>query len=361
MTMVDEQTLHDALRASADEFVVSRDAMTRILDEARADEPERTSRSVSSLMPQSKKVRVLSFGVAALILASAVAVPLMRGETPAPKIQGSAFGRPGALSPVTVSGAQAFVNTETPSAANSKRVTLTATGLSGKTVTTKIESSGYVNLTVGVGNVPSALKRLTALVQDDHGFVESSNAQLGSKARNSSAAGTIVLEVPQSTFTLLVAQVQDVGHATSVNTSSDNVTTQYVDLQSRITALNVSLRQYFAIMTRATTITAILAVQNQINNIQNQIQQNEGQLKTLNNLTTYSDLTVYLSATGHHGAAGPRTGFKKAWHDGVSGFVAGFQWLIRLAGPLFFALLMLGVLYGLVRFGRRALLRRKLQ
>jgi hypothetical protein len=361
MTMVDEQTLRDALRASADEFVASHDAMTRILDEARADEPERISRSVSSLMPQSKKVRVLSFSVAALILACAIAVPLMRGETPAPKIQGSAFGQPGALAPVTVSGAQAFVNTENPSAANAKKVTLTATGLSGKTDTTKIESSGYVNLTVGVGNVPSALKRLTALVQGDHGFVESSNAQLGSKARNSSAAGTIVLEVPQSTFTLLVAQVQGVGHATTVNTSSDNVTTQYVDLQSRITALNVSLHQYIAIMTRATTITAILAVQSQINNIQNQIQQNEGQLKTLNDLTTYSDLTVYLSATGHHSAAGPRTGFNKAWHDGVSGFVAGFQWLIRLAGPLLFALLMLGVLYALIRFGRRALLRRKLQ
>jgi hypothetical protein len=191
--------------------------------------------------------------------------------------------------------------------------------------------------------------------------VESSNAQLGSRSRNSSATGTIVLEVPQSTFTLLVAQVQGVGHATSVNTSSDNVTAQYVDLQSRITALNVSLRQYFAIMTRATTIPAILAVQNQINNIQNQIQQNEGQLKTLNNLTTYSDLTVYVSATGHHAASGPRTGFSKAWHDSVSGFVAGFQWLIRLAGPLLFAVVMLGVLYALVRFGRRARLRRKLQ
>jgi hypothetical protein len=355
MTMVDEQALRDALRTSADEFVVSHDAMTRILDEARVDEPERTPRSVSSLMPQSRKVRALSFSVAALILATAIAVPLMRGETPAPKIQGSAFRQPGALAPAAASGAQALVN------ANSKNVTLTATGLHGKTVTTKIESNGYVNLTVGVGNVPSALQRLTALVQGDHGFVESSNAQLGSKERDSSAAGTVVLEVPQSTFTLLVAQVQGVGHATSVNTSSDNVTTQYVDLQSRITALKVSLRQYFAIMTRATTITAILAVQNQINNIQNQIQQNEGQLKTLNNLTTYSDLTVYLSATGHHGAAGPRTGFNKAWHDSVSGFVAGFQWLIRLAGPLLFALVMLGVLYALVRFGRRALLRRKLQ
>jgi uncharacterized protein DUF4349 len=358
MTMVDEQTLRDALKASADEFEISQGAVTRILDEASAEEPGKTSRSITSLIPQSKKVRVLSFSVAALILASAIAVPLMRSETPAPKIVGSAFSQPGATGLVVTGGSQYSL---TPPTANSKRVTLSSSGSVGKGVATKIESNGYVNLTVGIGNVTSSMKRLTMLVQGDHGFVESSNAQLGSQARSSSATGTIVLEVPQSTFTLLVAQVQGIGHVTSVNTSSTNVTTQYVNLQSRITALNVSLRQYFAIMTRATTITAILAVQNQINNIQNQIQQNEGQLKTLNNLTTYSDLTVYLSATGHHAAAGPRTGFKKAWHDSVSGFVAGFQWLIRLAGPLLFALVLLAALYALARFTRRALLRRKLQ
>jgi hypothetical protein len=358
MTMVDEQTLRDALKSSAEEFEVSPDALARILDGARVEEPGRPSRSISSLMPQSKRVRVLSFSVAALILASAIAVPLMRGETSSPKIQGPEFAARGqAAGPyVKAPSAPGLVVTT-----NSKNITLTGTSYKGKTVATKIESNGYVNLTVGIGNVTSAMKRLTTLVQGDHGFVESSNAQLGSQTRSSSATGTIVLEVPQPTFTLLVAQVQGIGHVTSVNTSSNNVTNQYVDLQSRITALNVSLRQYFAIMTRATTITAILAVQNQINNIQNQIQQYQGQLKTLDNLTTYSNLTVNLSATGHHAAASPRTGFKKAWHDSVSGFMAGFQWLIRLAGPLLFALVLLAALYALVRFTRRALLRHKLQ
>jgi hypothetical protein len=342
MTMVDEQTLRHALKTSADEFETSHDALTRILDEARAEEPEKTSRSVSSLMPQSRRARVLSLSVAALILASAIAVPLMRGETPAPTLVGSAFGP------------------ASPATTNSKKVTLTSSGFAGKTIATKIESNGYVNLTVGIGNITSTMKRLTTLVQSDRGFVESSNAQLGSSARSASATGTIVLEVPQPTFTRLVTQVQSIGRVTSINTSSNNVTTQYVDLQSRITALHVSLDQYFAIMKRATTITAILAVQHQINIIQNDIQQYQGQLKTLNNLTTYSDLTVNLSSTSPHGVAVPRTGFKKAWHDSVSGFVAGFQWLIRLAGPLLFALVLLGALYALVRFTRRALLRRKL-
>jgi hypothetical protein len=352
MTMIDEQTLRDALKAEADEFVVSEVAIARLLAEANTSEPEHRAPRARPFAPASRRARVLVVSAAALILASAIAVPLMRSETPT-----ATHGAAGVRAPagsdeltVTASGAQATTST------NSKKLTA-----SGFTVAPKIESNGFVNLTVSVGKVPSAIKQLTSLVERDHGYVESSEAQVGSHAAGAFATGTVVLEVPQATFTRLVSQVQGVGHSTSVNTTSNNVTTQYVNLQSRIAALNVSLRQYFTIMTRATTISAILAVQNQINIIQNEIQQDQGQLKILDTETTYSALTVNLSSGAHHSTSGPRTGFNKAWHDSVSGFISGFQWLLRLAGPLLFALLMLVVLYALFRVGRRASLRRKLQ
>jgi hypothetical protein len=358
MTMIDEQVLRDALNSAADEFEMSDDAMARILDEARADEPEERAPKVRSLVPESRRVRVLIVSVAALILAAAIAVPLTSGETPAPTY-GSVGVATSHRDVLTVSGAPATSSSGIPLADKTPNNTsLTGTGF---TSTTKIESNGYVNLTVGVGKVPSAIKQLTALVDADHGYVESSQARVGTHAAGSFATGTVVLEVPQPTFSHLVGQVQGVAHATAVNTTSSNVTSQYVNLQSEIAVANVSLHQYFVIMTRATTISAILAVQNQINIIQNQIQQYEGQLKVLNSETTYSALTVNLTSGAHQSASGPRTGFNKAWHDSVRGFVAGFQWLLRLAGPLLFALLMLGVLYVLVRVGRRALLRRKLQ
>jgi hypothetical protein len=361
MTMMDEETLRSALAAAAEEFDVSHDAIARILDEARVDEPERTTRRVRALVPASRRARVLIYSVAALIVATAIAIPLMRGETPRPTY--GALRAPNSSSPsgttglITVSGAQAI---SAPKSGDVTNKTLYR-NVTGTGATTKIESNGFVNLSVGVGKVPNAINQLTALVDHDHGYVESSEARVGSHAAGSFATGTVVLEVPQPTFAHLVSQVQGVGHTTSVNTTSNNVTSQYVDRQSQIAALNVSLHQYFVIMTRATTIGEILAVQTQINNIQSQIQQQEGQLKVLNSETTYSALTVNLTSGAHRQASGPRTGFNKAWHDSVSGFIAGFQWLLRLAGPLLFALVLLGVLYVLFRSGRRALLRRKLQ
>ena len=67
----------------------------------------------------------------------------------------------------------------------------------------------------------------------------------------------------------------------------------------------------------------------------------QAQLGLLNSETTYATLTVILSQTGHqvNPPAHSRTGVDKAWHDSLHGFAAGFEWLIRIAGPLLFALL----------------------
>ncbi len=149
------------------------------------------------------------------------------------------------------------------------------------------------------------------------------------------------------------------GHTTSLSTNSNNVTSQYVNYQARISALKVSLNQYLAIMTRATTISAILAVQAQINQIQSQIEQEQGQLNVLNHQTTYASLTVHVAAN-HRAPSTHRSGLNKAFHDSVSGFVTGFEWLIRLAGPVLFALIALSVLSLAVRYAWRGVRRRRI-
>jgi hypothetical protein len=114
-------------------------------------------------------------------------------------------------------------------------------------------------------------------------------------------------------------------------------------------------------MKRATTISGILAVETQLNSIQSQIEQLQGQLNVLNNATTYGTLSVTVSEAGQHSlVVHPRTGFSKAWHDSVRGFVSGFQWLIRIAGPALFAILLLGALSFLGRFAWRANRRRRI-
>jgi len=357
MTMIDETTLATALKETADTFDVSSEAAQRIVDQMRADEAAPGAR-VARIIRQPGRARNVFMGLAALVVALAVGVPLAVHESArptsvalekAPPRYGAAGTAPSA--PKTETGGL-VVNT------NAKRAQ--GTGFSSPTTSKKIESSGTIGVSVGSGHIQSTFNKLSSIATKDHGFVDSSRATTGSRANGSFSSGTIVLEVPQASFNLLVAQAQQVGRTTSVVTNSNDVTSQYVNLQARIDALKVGLNQYLKIMTRATSISGILAVQNQINQIQSQIEQDQGQLNVLNHETTYATLTVNVAAQSHHTAPAHRSGIDKAWHDSVSGFVAGFEWLIRLAGPVLFALLLLGALYMLGTLAWRNIRRRRI-
>ena len=71
------------------------------------------------------------------------------------------------------------------------------------------------------------------------------------------------------------------GKTTKLTTKATDVTGQYVDLQSRIAALEASRQQYLTIMAKATTVGDVLAVQAQLDTIQSQIEQLQGQLQVL--------------------------------------------------------------------------------
>ncbi len=355
MTMIDEDTLRAALHNTADTFDVSSDEAQTLFAQMRDDENE--SR-VTHVLREPSRTRRAMMGAAALIIALAVGVPLALHQNAGPFKQPFIGGTPLSekrVAPTSTGGLT--VNHTGPN----QGVVTSGTGFAATPNTPqRIESTGTIAITVAKRHIETALTKLASIVESDHGYVQSTQAATGSQVPRAFTNASIVLEVPQISFHHLVAQVQQVGHTTSLSTNSNNVTSQYVNYQARISALKVSLNQYLAIMTRATTITAILAVQAQINQIQSQIEQEQGQLNVLNHQTTYASLTVNVATPSHHGSTTKRSGLDKAFHDSVSGFVTGFEWLIRLAGPVLFALIALSVLSFAVRYAWRGIRRRRI-
>ena len=370
--MIDEAVLRRALVGAAGEFKVSSEARERILDVAREGVPEvRAARGPTFLRPQGR-TRSILVAAALLLVVGAISWPLLRSErgtspsASAPRtahgasVSGTGFLALNAPEKAVVGGLP--TPTVSPTGAQSA-VTLTNTNALtvNASTSTKIESTGNVDLRIGKGQVETAFARLTRMASSDRGFVVSSQERVGTNSAGKFSYGIMVLEVPQRSFDTLVTQVQKAGHPTSVVTSSSDVTSQYVDLRARINAAEASRQQYLTIMSKATSISDILAVQSQLNNLQSQIEQLQGQLNVLNNATTYGTLTVSLTETGQqHNVTKPKSGFAKAWHDGVSGFISGFEWVVRLAGPALFAILALGAAFVIGRYARRAIRRRRI-
>lgn len=371
MIVFDEGALIGALHETAESFEVTEGATDQILAHALLASDVAGASRLELLYRHYGRGRTSLAMAAAVLVVVGMSVPLLRHEgtlanhSAVQRFQFYSTGRTvrgevrrplDGLAPTHSN--QLYAPTKSAGVAQGTAATVTGTGMEAGAASAsarvaasslRVEKVGSMTLRVSARNFQSDLSKLTSLVALDGGFVGSSRVDTGTKSSKSFSTGTIVLQVPQGNFTKLVTQVSHVGNATSIVTSALDVTGQYVDLKARIAALEVSRSQYLKIMTRTTSISDILAVQSQLNNLQSQIEVMQAQLGLLTSATTYGSLTVSMIERGHnvtpkhhHASAG----VYRAWRDSVGGFVTGFEWLIRLAGPLLFSVLLLAsVLY----------------
>jgi hypothetical protein len=388
VTMIDEEVLGDALRKAAESIHPSEDAMGRILAEAFPASATPGPEDGRGARPRYARRRIVLVAAAVALIAGAATASvetMSTGNSSSPGAASQAAlptGLPashrsassGSLSASGSSGAPVALGTsgqagstaapgefQSSSSQKSSPASAIPSGSVGQSA--KIESNGSVALNIGKGTLQTVIGQLTALAAAEGGFVANTQAQLASGGAG--ASGTIVLQVPQANFGTVVIQVQRIGHPTSVTTTSQDVTGQYVNLQARITALESSRQQYLTIMTRASSIGDILAVQSQLDTLQSEIDQLQGQVNVLVGETTYGTLTVSLTEPGKSAPPAPRpkpagSGLAKAWDKSVGGFVSGIEWIVRILGPLLLILLCVAglLLLGrfLWRFGRRRMI-----
>lgn len=210
---------------------------------------------------------------------------------------------------------------------------------------TKVIENGQVGIQVGKGSVTATVSALTQLGAQEGGFVASSaESSLGGVP-----TGSVTLRIPNAAFDDALAKVRAMGKVQSSNVTGQDVTAQYQDLADQITALRQSQTQYLSIMARANTVGDVLAVQEQVDQVDSQLQQLVGQQKVLDDQTTYATLTVNVGQPGTPPPrpAAPHGPWANAFLRAGNGFADALQGLIGASGALAFALLV-GLAVGLL-------------
>jgi hypothetical protein len=183
--------------------------------------------------------------------------------------------------------------------------------------------TGDLSLLVTRGHLPSTVDRVKAMTTALGGYVMSSSlgAQSGVGApepmslddatvspdgsvSSSGAAGSrfaadpyasIVVRVPEQSFDAAVKRFSTLGEVQSASTSSEDVTSQYVDLQARLRHYRAVERRLVGFLQETTTVNQMLAVQDRIDDVQLTIEELSAQFKSLRETTTYGTLSVYVS------------------------------------------------------------------
>jgi hypothetical protein len=217
-------------------------------------------------------------------------------------------------------------------------------------------------ITVGSGLFDSKLQSVRTLVESEGGYIAGTDAQASPDSQNASdgqiRTGVVSFMVPAAHFDDTIDQLSHVGKVQNVHITGNDVSAQYVDLNARLANAEAQLDAMRALLARAQNINDIIAIQNQIGQITAQIEQLKGQIKYLDDNTSYSTVTVTLTEAGAPPQSAPSDnwGFSTALNQAAHNFVTTIDYVVTALGAVgpFLVLLLVGFLVWRRRRGPQA-------
>jgi hypothetical protein len=215
----------------------------------------------------------------------------------------------------------------------------------------RIVRTANVDLEVGKGRLNATINQATDVVRRAKGIYVGSSTSVPS---GEPASGQVTFRVPVDAFEPVLRELKGLGTYRGEKSSTDDVTNQYVDLNGQLAAWRAQERVYLRLLDRARSVTDVIAVQNQLQQVQSNIERLQGQLNYLEDQSSFSTIVLQLSEPGAAGLAGEPSGrLARAWATAANGLgvmaatvLVAVVWLTPLV-----------VVAGLVLFGLRVLRR----
>lgn len=208
------------------------------------------------------------------------------------------------------------------------------------------------SLRIRVEQLEAAKLRVDSLVKKYRGYYASENKE----NNNWESTYTLKVRVPGVSFESFVAAVEaGQGETEFKNIEARDVTTQFIDLESRLANKQNYLARYNDLLKKANSVKEILEIEEKIRAIEEEIESTTGRLKYLGDQVAYSSLELDLVKQHHYSPGQNQAGrfgerFKNSVANGWYGFVDFLLWAIGL-WPFF---IVFGFCWYLIRRFRRA-------
>ena len=210
----------------------------------------------------------------------------------------------------------------------------------------RIVRTATVDLEVGRGRLGEVVNRATDVVTRSRGIYVGSSTSVPGRGP---ASGEVTFRVPVDRFEAVLRELKGLGSYRGERSSTQDVTTEYVDLRGQLAAWRAQERVYLRLLSRARSVGDVIAVQNQLQQVQSNIERLQGQVNHLEDQSSFSTIVLSLSEPGAAGPADrPRTRLARAWATAVSGLavmaaatLVAVVWLAPLAALAGLVLLVL--------------------
>lgn len=149
----------------------------------------------------------------------------------------------------------------------------------------------------GEGGVGSALESVRVMATAKGGYVFSSNSYIEEERQ----FAQVTIQVPVGQFDSTMNDLRSAPFVEEVvreESSSQDVSEEFVDNESRLNALRETDRRFLALLAQAETIEDILRLEHELTDIRAQVETIQGRQNYLEQVTSFSTITVALQPSG---------------------------------------------------------------
>lgn len=216
-----------------------------------------------------------------------------------------------------------------------------------------------VYLTMETTEFDSLLESLSQTVSQAGGYIESSSISGSSilDSQENRRYASLTVRIPSPQLDAFLSQIGNQGNVTNRSESTEDITLQYSDLESRKKTLLLEQDRLWDLLSKADSVDAVIALESRLSEIRYQLESMESQLRTYDNQVDYSSVHIDLSEVKVFTSTSPdsvgmriQKGFQKNLKAVASGLVNAFV-LITSSLPILFTIgLLLALAWFLFRF-----------
>ncbi len=151
------------------------------------------------------------------------------------------------------------------------------------------------NIQLLVKNSDVALDGVTQIVGDVQGYIVSSRIWYQAYYGTNYKYATLTIGVPVDQFENTLLRLRSLAiRVQDENASGEDVTDQYVDLQSQLTNLEATRDRIKSFLAQAKNVDDALRINQQLSDVEAQIEQIKGKMNYLSNRTAFSTITINI-------------------------------------------------------------------
>ncbi|MDW7729554.1 MAG: DUF4349 domain-containing protein [Bacillota bacterium] len=147
------------------------------------------------------------------------------------------------------------------------------------------------SMDLAVQDTRGTMRKIREMVNDAEGIVSNSYVY---EMREGQYGGYMTLRIPERLFDPFMEQLETFGKATNIQTSIEDVTMQYVDLESRLNNQLAQEARLVEILDMADTVEDVLEVEKELYHIRGEIESMTAQLTYLKDQVSYATINLNL-------------------------------------------------------------------